>query len=113
MYRATAGRNSKERKGDMMADKKVDRYRREHSLTPTQKMKSALSDPGTMNMAEPTHDKGKSALVDKFRKREERWRREQALHDQEAAHASEPNRHADKEPEEAMGPEDPSEGGER
>ena len=74
-----------------MADKKVDRYRRAHSMTPTQKMNSALSDSGTVNMAEPTHDKGKSALVDKFRKREERWRVEQASHDQEAAHAAETN----------------------
>jgi hypothetical protein len=72
-----------------MADKKVDRHRRERSLTPTQKMKAAMSDPGTVNMAEPTHDKGKSALVDKFRKREERWRREQSLHDQEISQAAE------------------------
>lgn len=96
-----------------MADKKVDRYRREHSLTPTQKMKSAISDPGTINMAEPTHDKGKSALVDKFRKREERWRREQALHDQEAARAAEPDRHADADAEESAEAEGRGEGGER
>ena len=57
-----------------MADKKVDRSGRERPLTPTQKMKAALSDSGTVNMADPTHDKGKSALVDKFREREERWR---------------------------------------
>ncbi len=68
----------------MMADKKVDRNRRTHALTPTQKLTSALSDSGTINMAEPAHDKGKSALWDKFRIREERWRTEQALHDQEA-----------------------------
>ncbi len=72
-----------------MADKKVERSGRERPLTPTQKMEAALSDPGTMNMADPTRDKGKSALVDKYREREERWRREQALHDQEAAHAAE------------------------
>lgn len=69
-----------------MADKKVERSGRERPLTPTQKMEAALSDPGTMNVAETTHDKGRSALVDKFREREERWRRDQALHDQQAAH---------------------------
>ena len=73
----------------MMADKKVDRSRLAQ-LTPTQKLASALSDPGTINMAEPTHDKGKSALLDKFRRREERWRTEQALHDQEAGPMPEP-----------------------
>jgi hypothetical protein len=83
------------RKGDMMADKKVDRYRREHSLTPTQKMESALSDEGTLNMAEPTHDKGKSALVDKFRQREERWRLEQSHHDQEASRVVELEQHTE------------------
>jgi hypothetical protein len=94
-----------------MADKKVDRNRREHSLTPTQKMRASISDPGTMNMADVTHDKGKSALVDKFREREERWRREQALHDQETAQqpsrAPESERQADvhaKEPQETDGP---------
>ena len=68
-----------------MADKKVERSGRERPLTPTQKMKAALSDPGTVNMSEVPHDKGKSALVDKFREREERWRREQSLRDQEAS----------------------------
>jgi hypothetical protein len=72
-----------------MADKKVERSGRERPITPTQKMESALSDPGTVNMAVPTRDKGKSALADKFREREERWRREQALHDQQAARTSE------------------------
>jgi hypothetical protein len=80
-----------------MADKKVERSGRERPLTPTQKMEAALSDPGTLNMADATRDKGKSALVDKFREREERWRREQALHDQQAAHAAE---RAKNEPEE-------------
>ena len=72
-----------------MADKKVERSVRERPLTPAKKMEAALSDPGTLNMAEPTRDKGKSALVDKFREREERWRREQALHDQQAAKTAE------------------------
>ncbi|MBN1628739.1 MAG: hypothetical protein JW990_03150 [Thermoleophilia bacterium] len=67
-----------------MADKKVERSGRERPLTPTQKMKASLSDLGTVNMSEASHDKGKGALVDKFRDREERWRREQSLRDQEA-----------------------------
>ena len=71
-----------------MADKKVGRSGRERPITLTQKMEAALSDPGTMNMAETTHAKGKSALVDKFREREEQWRREQAIHSQQAAHAA-------------------------
>jgi hypothetical protein len=83
------GRIFSEPKGDKMADKKVERSGRERPQTPTQKMTAALSDPGTMNMAEPTHDKGRSALVDKFRDREERWRREQALRDREASRATE------------------------
>ncbi len=76
-----------------MADKKVERSGRERPITPTQKMESALSDPGTVNMADPTRDKGKSGLADKFREREERWRREQALHDQQAARAAEGTKH--------------------
>lgn len=75
-----------------MPDKKVGHSGRERPITPRQKMEAALSDPGTMNMAEPTHDKGKSALVDNFRDREERWKTEQALHAQEAARAAEPSR---------------------
>jgi hypothetical protein len=71
-----------------MADKKVERSGRERPRTPTQKMEAALSDPGTMNVADPTHDKGKSALVDKFRDREERWRREQSIRDQQASQAA-------------------------
>lgn len=67
-----------------MADKKVDRSRPDLTINPTQQTTSALSEKGTINMAEPTHDKGKAAVVDKFRKREERWRREQALNDREA-----------------------------
>jgi len=90
----------------MMADKKVDRYRR-GSLTPSQKMRASNSDEGTVNMADPTHDKGKSALVDKFRQREERWRREQALHEEEVARAAEPARQPEAETEEPPGSEDP------
>lgn len=68
-----------------MADKKVERSLRGRPQTPTQKMQAALSDQGTFDMADARHDKGKSALVDKFREREERWRRNQAFHDREAA----------------------------
>jgi Tfp pilus assembly protein PilF len=95
----------------MMADKKVERSVRGRPLTPTQKMEAALSDPGTLNRSDPSRDKGKSALADKFREREERWRREQALHDQQAAQAAD---HADSEPAEQGGPEpaEPEERGE-
>ena len=86
----TIGHTFQEPKGDEMADKKVERSGRERPLTPTQKLKATLSDSGTVNMAEPTHDKGKATLVDKFREREERWRREQSLRDQQSARASEP-----------------------
>ena len=92
-----------------MADKKVERSGRERPLTPTQKMEAALSDPGTMSMAEATRDKGKSALVDKFREREERWRREQALHDQQEAHAAERPKHEAGEPLGAVDRSSPSE----
>lgn len=71
-----------------MADKKVDRSRPDRTINPTQQMTSSLSERGTINMAQPTHDKGKSALLDKFRRREERWRREQSIHDREAAAAA-------------------------
>jgi hypothetical protein len=68
-----------------MADKKVDRSNSRRPLTPRQKMTASLSDPGTMDMADPSHDKGRSALADKFREREERWRREQAQRDRESS----------------------------
>jgi hypothetical protein len=84
-----------------MADKKVERSGRERPITPTQKMEAALSDPGTMNMANTAHDKGKSALVHKFREREERWRRDQALHEQQAAQAAERDRRDATQPAEA------------
>ena len=77
----------------MMADKKVDRFRPEGALRPTQLPKTALPSPGTVNMGESTHDKGKSSILDKFRKREERWRREQSLHDREAVGTARPTRH--------------------
>jgi hypothetical protein len=68
-----------------MADKKVERSRPDRMINPSQQTHSLLSETGTVNMAEPAHDKGKSALLDKFRRREERWRLEQSLHDREAA----------------------------
>jgi hypothetical protein len=97
-----------------MADKKVERSRNRRPLTPSHKLHSALSDPGTMNMAEPGHDKGKSALVDRFRQREERWRREQSLHNQLAAQEAGAAGHQAPEPEGpdgAAGEQAPTEGG--
>jgi hypothetical protein len=79
---------SKAPKGETMSDKKVTRSGG-RPITPTQKMEAALSDPGTVNVADIPHDKGKSSIADKFREREERWRREQTLHDQQEARASE------------------------
>lgn len=93
-----------------MADKKVERSGRERPLTPRQKLKAALSDPGTVNMAEVAHDKGKSALVDKFREREERWRREQALREQEA-HAAQQRGQDAEEAGDSAETEDEGEGG--
>jgi hypothetical protein len=97
----------------MMADKKIARSRRERSLTPREKLVSALSDSGTISMAEPTHDKGKSALVDRFRKREERWRQEQALRDQEAGQEAEAIRRTAEEREQLAEQEGTGGGGER
>jgi hypothetical protein len=82
----------KEPKGDEMADKKVERSLRGRPATPVQKMQAALSDQGTLDMSDTRHDKGKSALADKFREREDRWRRDQAFHDRETAHETEANR---------------------
>jgi hypothetical protein len=76
-----------------MADKKVDRSNSRRPLTPLQKMTASLSDPGTMDMADPGHDKGRSALADKFREREERWRREQAQRDRESSREREAPQH--------------------
>lgn len=91
-----------------MADKKVERSGRERPFTPAQKLSSSLSDPGTMSMADVAHDKGKSALVDKFREREERWRREQALRDRQTSPVIE---HATEDAEEG-GPAEPGSPGE-
>jgi len=68
-----------------MADKKVERSPRERPLTPSDKLITALSESGTFNMADRSHDRGKAALVDKFREREERWRQEQAMQDRAKA----------------------------
>ena len=92
-----------------MADKKVERSGRERTITPTQKMKASLSDPGTVDMSATTHDKGKSALVDKFKEREERWRREQSLHAQEEKRTQEGAEHGA----DAEAPEDILEAAER
>ena len=70
-----------------MADKKVNRQSPYRGLSPAQQAKNSLSDEGTIEMSDPTHDKGRSALVDKSRDREERWRRRQATKNQEEAGA--------------------------
>jgi hypothetical protein len=72
-----------------MSDKKVGRFGG-RPTTPTEQMERALSDAGTVNVADLPHDKGKGAIADKFREREERWRRDQSLQDQRAAHPTEP-----------------------
>lgn len=66
-----------------MPDKKVSKSSASRPLTPSQKLEASLSDSGTVNMAEPAHDKARAALADKFREREERWRREQSLHERQ------------------------------
>jgi hypothetical protein len=78
-----------------MSDKKVGRSGG-RPVTPTQQMERALSDPGTVNVADMPHDKGKASVGDKFREREERWGREQAQHDQQVAHAAETERPGEK-----------------
>jgi len=93
-----------------MADKKVERSFRERPLTPAQKITGSLSDQGMVNMAEPAHDKGKSALVDRFREREDRWRRDQALHAQQTSAEAERSKEAAREGEPAE-PDDQGEGG--
>jgi hypothetical protein len=72
-----------------MADKKVERSRRVTPSTPTQKLTASLSDEGTLDMADRRHDKGRAVLVDKFREREERWRREHTIQAQQAASEAE------------------------
>jgi len=65
-----------------MSDKKVGRqsYISETGpLTPSKRNEESLSDGGAINAAKPTDSKGKSGLIDRFREREERYRREQAL----------------------------------
>ncbi len=71
-----------------MSDKKVGRLGGRR-VSPTEQMERALSDPGTVNAADLPHDKGKAATADKFREREERWRREQTLQDQRTSHPAE------------------------
>jgi hypothetical protein len=88
-----------------MSDKKVGRIGG-RPVTPTDKMEMALSDPGTVNVSDLPHDKGKAAIADKFREREERWRREQSEHDRaaNAANAAEQTQAA--EPADQQAPEE-------
>ena len=92
-----------------MADKKVERSRGGQPLTPSEKLTASLSDQGTLAVSDARHDKGKAALVDKFREREERWRRDQSMHDRAAAPGAESTSHV---PEEAGSAVDPLAGGE-
>lgn len=71
-----------------MPDKKVSKSVASRPLTPSQKLEASLSDSGTVNMAEPAHDRARSTLVDKFKEREERWRREQAQEEHQREGAS-------------------------
>lgn len=87
-----------------MADKKVERSGMVNRITPTQKMTAALSDPGTVNVADTSRDKNKAALVDKYREREQKWRREQSLHAQQTqGRGSIENPAAEEEPEDTDG----------
>ncbi len=78
-----------------MADKKVERNLRssdqERPSTPTQKMTAALSDGGTINVADAVHDRGKSALLDRFRDRDEQFRLAQSMGDKAEQSASAPD----------------------
>ena len=66
-----------------MADKKVERNVRasdqERPSTPAQKMTASLSDHGTLNVSQAAHDRSKASLFDRFRDRDERYRRAQSL----------------------------------
>jgi hypothetical protein len=73
-----------------MADKKVDRYRPERTVDAPQKLKFGPPDAGAIDAVGQAHERGGSALLDKFRRREERWRLEQSLRDREAAETAEP-----------------------
>lgn len=94
-----------------MADKKVGRSLQGRPLTPSQRLQASLSDQGTLDVADPRHDKGKAVLLDKFKEREERWRREQAFHDREAAKEPEAEQRATQEQDVSGGAEGKGEGG--
>lgn len=92
-----------------MADKKVERNVRssdqDRPSTPTQKMTGALSDGGTLNVAEAAHDRGKGALLDRFRERDERFRLAQSMSDKATRSSSRPGE-AEASPEEGDGAEE-------
>ncbi len=81
-----------------MADKKVDRSMRggqAGAMTPAQVFEASRSKHGTPNMSDVARDSEKSAVLEKFREREERFRRDQALHAQAENHvAAEPGSEA-------------------
>jgi len=72
-----------------MADKKVDRPMRggqTGTMTPAQVFQASRSKHGTPNMTDVARDSEKSAVLEKFRDREERYRRDQSLHAQAENH---------------------------
>lgn len=77
-----------------MADKKVERNVRssdeERPTTPQEKLEASISKTGTLNMSNLAADKARSALLDRFREREERYRREQAAAAQAAMQSPSP-----------------------
>lgn len=64
-----------------MADKKVGRSIRpsEETRSPSEQLASSLSDKNTISTADPIRDRAKATLADRFREREERYRREQSV----------------------------------
>jgi len=76
-----------------VADKKVERNVRssdqEHPRTPTEKLTASLSSEGTLNTENAENDKARATLLDKFKDRDERYRRE---------HGSPPGGSAKKDP---------------
>ena len=63
-----------------MADKRVERNVRssdqEQPRTPTEKLTASLSSEGTLNTEDAENDKARATLLDKFKERDDRYRRE-------------------------------------
>jgi hypothetical protein len=98
-----------------MADKKVERNMRGGQagpMTPGEVFEASHSKHGTPNMADVAGESGKSALLERFREREERYRRDQSLqaHAEAATHlpAEAPASSSTETPAEAETPPEPS-----